>query len=100
LLFCVLAALFALEAKLAWYGSDPGPISHISSSKLQPTEAPRILAEALSFSDAVLHLASISLVLLAPAFIIGFARCAEAAAARQVAVGFSPQVFLRPPPSL
>jgi len=100
LLFCVLAALFAVEAKLAWYGPDPGPSTQISASKLQPAEAPRIIAETLSFSANVLPIPFISLIVVVLAVNILFARCAEADAGRQVPVGFSPQVFFRPPPSL
>ncbi|MBS1801875.1 MAG: hypothetical protein JST28_00830 [Acidobacteria bacterium] len=99
LLFCALAALFAVEAKLAWYGPDPGPVSQISSSKLQATDAPRIIAEAISVSTPVVHVAPIVLVVALLAF-CAFAMSAEADSTRQVFVGFSPQVFFRPPPSL
>jgi hypothetical protein len=100
LLFCALAALFAVEAKLAWYGPDPGPVSQISSSKLQATDAPRVIAEAISVSTPVVHVAPIVLVVALPAFCAFFAMSAEADSTRQVFVGFSPQVFFRPPPSL
>jgi hypothetical protein len=99
LLFCALVALFAVEAKLAWYGPDAGPASQISASKLQPTEAPRIPAEVLSFAAPVLHIAAIALIVAVLAFSELFARSGEADGTRQVPLGFSPQVFFRPPPS-
>jgi len=100
LLFCALAALFAVEAKLAWYGPDPGPATQISASKLQLTEAPRILAEAISISATVLFAASILAVATPHAFSAFPAHRIEADFVRHVFFGFSPQVFFRPPPTL
>ena len=42
ILLCLLAALFAVEAKLAWFGPEGSPAAQISASKLQPADAPKI----------------------------------------------------------
>lgn len=43
---CLLAAVFAFEAKIAWYGSTAAD-THMSAAKLQPSEAPRLVSKAL-----------------------------------------------------
>jgi len=100
---CLLAVLFAIEAKLAWYGSDSGPASQISASKLQPADAPRLVAQAIASSELIPHLsgttAFVSLTL-----IIGVARWAlrpvEALPVQSSFSGFSTHLFFRPPPAL
>jgi hypothetical protein len=100
---CVLAALFAIEAKLAWYGPDSSPASHISASKLQPTEAPRLVAQAIASSDSIAHFPAV-LQIIAVSLVMGATpvapRSADVPPVRLIAVGFSPQAFFRPPPSL
>src|SRR5436305_6900250 len=44
MLLCLLAALFAVEAKVAWYGPAGSPCVQISSAKLQPADTPRLAA--------------------------------------------------------
>src|ERR1700693_272133 len=44
MLLCLLAALFAIEAKVAWFGPYGSPTAQISSAKLQPPDAPKIAA--------------------------------------------------------
>lgn len=51
LVLCVLAALFSIEAKVAWYAPSSSPATQISASKLQQADAPRLVAHALSSSD-------------------------------------------------
>jgi hypothetical protein len=48
---CLLAALFAIEAKVAWFSPAGSPSAQISAAKLQPTDAPRHIAQALTAPD-------------------------------------------------
>jgi hypothetical protein len=103
LVLCVLAALFALEAKLAWYGPAHSPSAQISSSKLQPTDAPRLVANAIAASDtvaahfpAVLPILALSIVLVATCVL---PRSTGARQAGPFSFAFTPHVFFRPPPS-
>lgn len=99
---CVLAAIFAFEAKVAWFSPAGSPSAQISAAKLQPTDAPRQLAQALT-SPATLHLAPAEAPLL-----LAFAVLIAAMAPVRVPVrerhkvsaspSFSPPLFLRPPP--
>lgn len=41
---CLLAVLFALEAKTAWYGPANGPGSEIRSQKARPADLPALVA--------------------------------------------------------
>ena len=43
---CLLAAVFSFEAKVAWYGTTAAD-AHISAAKLQPSEAPELVAQVL-----------------------------------------------------
>ncbi len=54
MLLSLLVVVFAVEAKLAWFGPDGSPTAQISAAKLQPANAPRIAApsDALSFPAA------------------------------------------------
>ena len=103
LLLCVLAALFAIEAKLAWYGPAASPATQISASKLQPSEAPRVVAQALASSRPVAHFPAIGQIL-SLAIAVSAARIsprvADAPRTGVPRFGFSPQTFFRPPPSL
>lgn len=97
---CLLAALFAIEAKLAWYAPDSAPASQISASKLLAADAPRIAEQAvassllpLSFIDALFLLA---LVLTAPA--IGFVHRTPIRLPKPRACDYSSSLFFRPPP--
>jgi|SRR5450631_1004081 hypothetical protein len=44
---CLLAAVFSFEAKIAWYSPSPEH-REISAAKLQPTEAHKLVTQALS----------------------------------------------------
>lgn len=104
LVLCVLAALFSMEAKLAWYIPSSNPATQISASKLQQADAPRMIAHALSSSDCpVPHLPEL-------AKIVAFVRLtvepgriwrtADTRPERLLSDNFSPHVFFRPPPTL
>lgn len=97
---CLLAALFAIEAKLAWYAPDNAPASQISASKLLAADAPRIVAQAVAFSllplpylDAIFLLA---LVLTAAA--IEFVHRTPLGLPKPRAFDYSSSLFFRPPP--
>ena len=100
IVLCLLAALFAIESKLAWYEPVGSPTFQISASKLQAAEGPRLIAQALASSLPAPYLEEIATIL---AFIIGAAGCAvlpeKAQTARALSFGFSPNLFLRPPPA-
>ena len=102
ILLCLLAAVFAVEAKLAWYSPDAAARVEISAAKLRADEAPKLTAE-VAVSPAPLpdlppqvelFIACATLLLLA-----GF-RVTSAAEAGPLpaASGSFPPLFLRPPP--
>lgn len=104
LVLCVLAALFSIEAKVAWYAPASSPATQISASKLQQADAPRLVAHALSSSDnPVPHFPEIANVL---AF-IGVAeepglewRSADTHWESLPLANLAPNISFRPPPSL
>jgi hypothetical protein len=97
---CLLAALFAIEAKLAWYAPDNAPASQISASKLLAADAPRIAALAVASSLAAqLFWPAILLLSMAfPVAPIAFARLTAAHLPKPPSFSFSPSLFFRPPP--
>lgn len=48
---CLLAVLFAVEAKLAWYGPINGAGSDIRSAKAFPTDTPKVVYRGVSSPD-------------------------------------------------
>src|SRR5579871_6486992 len=44
---CLLAFLFAVEAKLAWYSPSSAQLSAIQSAKARPADAPDSIAQSL-----------------------------------------------------
>ena len=67
---CLLAVLFALEAKTAWYGPTNGPSSGIQSQKARPADLPAVVSHGVSTLAPVTvpH----ALILLAPAAAIAW----------------------------
>jgi hypothetical protein len=98
---CLLAAVFAIEAKCAWYGPEGSPMVQVSAAKLQPADAPRIIAQVLS--PAILPVFPEASVLVALALMTTVAHITPAWARRTAKVSalpsFSPFLFFRPPPS-
>jgi hypothetical protein len=45
---CFLAAMFAFEAKIAWFSPAGTPTAQISASKLYPADAPRLIDQFLA----------------------------------------------------
>lgn len=102
IVLCLLAALFAIESKLAWYEPVGSPTFQISASKLQAAEAPRLVAQALASSLPAPHLQEVPGIL-AIILVICVTRGAplpqKAATARPISFSFSPHLFFRPPPA-
>lgn len=102
MVLCLLAALFAIEAKLAWYIPDGAPASQLSASKLQTADAPRLVAQVVAGTLAPLYF--IGIFLLATLAWWHAQTAAERLAhadllPRQFAAYTSP-LFSRPPPVL
>lgn len=102
-LLCLLAALFAIEAKLAWYGPAGSAAAQISYSKAQPADAPKFSLRSVTPSfpaPSVLEIATLlTLILLTEACRL-LLRPLEARSAALPSSGLSPQLFFRPPPVL
>lgn len=101
---CVLAFVFAVEAKTAWYGPASGPGSAVRASKAMPADAPRVIEHGVPVPDPI-HpqvpfalLAALAVLLAA----VNMPLRDEAAHHRSwiSLAAFSPQVFFRPPPVL
>src|SRR5580692_4213637 len=63
MLLCLLAALFAVEAKVAWFGPDGSPSAQISAAKLQLEDAPKTAAYAHSPSFPMAWFPQVAVVL-------------------------------------
>lgn len=101
---CLLAFLFAVEAKTAWYGPVAGLGSNVRASKAMPADAPHIIDHGVPTPDPVHPLVSF---LLLPALALLYAaanrpRRAEVAGIRlrPSLSAFSSHLFRRPPPAL
>ena len=99
---CLLAALFAVEAKVAWFGPDGSPSAQISASKLQPADAPKVATpiDAPSFPTA--WLSEIAVIL---AFALNWRRISVLPRQRwssriPASPSFFPSLFFRPPPGI
>src|SRR5258708_4777380 len=102
ILMCLLAALFAVEAKVAWFGPDGSPTAQISASKLQPADAPKVATpiDAPSFPTA--WLSEIAVIL---AFAPNLRRVSSLPRQRWScripgSPSLFPSLFFRPPPSI
>jgi hypothetical protein len=104
---CLLAMAFSFEAKIAWY-SPAGTLTHISAAKLQPTDAPRHVAQALidqAFVSPPHHmrpaseLAWFAMFVLLAAAVAPLRRNDSELAPVCAFPGFFPSCSSRPPPS-
>lgn len=102
---CLLAFLFAIEAKTAWYGPAVGFGSSVRAAKAQPEATPRVVEHGVPVPDpARPHLAFIPL---QPTAVASFAHfplqtCGAVLLghlAHFPAPGFSFSSFIRPPPA-
>jgi len=105
ILLCVLAALFAMEAKIAWFSPAGSASAQISFAKARPAEQPKPLAQrfhsqappANGFAGFVTLLTA-ALMPATPA--IGSVRPARTHWQVSASPGFSAALFFRPPPVL
>lgn len=97
---CLLAAAFALEAKLGWYSPNGSIRVQLSSTKLQAADASRQVEHALAVPATVPQFPAELPLFLAFAVLIAVffvPRLAEVPPAPAWSL-FSPPHFLRPPP--
>jgi hypothetical protein len=102
---CLLATAFAIEAKLAWYSPASSLAAQIGATKLQPADAPKLIAQALSAPLAQHHFPAEPIFVLAVAMLAAVIPLAFDGWGRdelklQVPLRFSPNLFRRPPPQL
>jgi hypothetical protein len=105
IMLCLLAALFAVEAKIAWFSPAGSASAQISFAKARPAEPPKMLP--LRFTSPALaphDFAGISILLAAivvlAAGLTTFVRRVPDRAPVSSVFGFSPSLFFRPPPAL
>lgn len=105
IMLCVLAALFAVEAKIAWFSPAGSATAQISFDKARPAEPPKAyphgmtsttppahdLAATATFVAASILLAAIAAVMLLPA---------RPRTQLALSPGFSASLLFRPPPVL
>lgn len=98
---CLLAAVFAVEAKLAWYSPhDPAQVA-ISANKLRASDAPELVAQVVASSATALACGVYLLlvVALAPLAAVQLRRGSLPDSIQPASSpGVFPPVFLRPPP--
>lgn len=97
---CLLAAAFAMEAKLGWYSSNGQARVEFSSVKLQPADGPRQIVQALTTPAPASHFPGelpLVLAFAALVLIIFVPRLADFPPAPAWS-SFSPAHFFRPPP--
>jgi hypothetical protein len=103
---CLLAVVFAVEAKTAWFGPAFGPGSDVRAAKALPADMPRIIAHGVPVPDPIHPQTPF-------ADLAAHQACAQQRATRAVrdalvgvhlspggAAWFSPAVLFRPPPVL
>jgi hypothetical protein len=106
LVLCLLAVLFALEAKTAWYGPAKGPGSDVQSEKARPADLPAAASErSVSALSWPLPLALIFSAALAAMAYVGAGFLSRAGCdPDSISVSASPYffagLFFRPPPAL
>jgi hypothetical protein len=105
MMLCLLAALFAVEAKIGWFSPAGSGGAQISYAKARPAEPPKILPQhfaspappARDFDTTTILATAILLIAAASTLVIR-----RVPARRQIAEssGFSSALFVRPPPVL
>jgi hypothetical protein len=103
---CLLAFLFAVEAKLAWYGPVYGPGCDVRAAKACPVDAPKVVGHGISSPNSAHCLISFALVIVFAVastmqmnLLLG--RNLEGKPQQASLVAFSStNLFFRPPPTL
>jgi hypothetical protein len=100
---CLLAVIFALEAKTAWYGPANGPGIDVRAAKARPADLPQVIDDGVPVPISVPPL--LSFAVLAVLKTGRFAGKTHSAEDGLLPIGalpadrLSPQFYLRPPPS-
>ena len=102
-LLCLLAVVFAFEAKLAWYSPPGTPYAQISATKLQPTDAPKLIAQVLAVPHTSQHSPAEATHLLTVALFVAqvpqsFTGADHEGLTPLIFPSFSPPLSRRPPP--
>jgi hypothetical protein len=101
---CLLAFVFAVEAKTAWYGPLMGPGSEVRAAKAMPADMPRVIEHGIPTPDPI-HPNIPFAILTAlpverPARIPAWSEILRSHTLVSRAAYFSPPIFFRPPPVL
>jgi len=102
---CMLAFLFAVEAKTAWYGPMAGLGSNVRAAKAMRADAPQVIEHGVPVQDPS-HPQIAFVLLPALAFLLPLAEwsrnleSSQPQFRRTLLSVFSPQLSLRPPPAL
>jgi hypothetical protein len=102
---CLLAVLFALEAKTAWYGPTNRPSGDIQSQKARPADLPAVVSHGVSSLPPVTF--PLALIFLAPVAAIAWTNAVFLPGVdvdyKHIPVSaasyFSSSLFFRPPPA-
>jgi hypothetical protein len=105
ILLCLLAALFAVEAKIAWFSPAGSSTAQISSDKARPAEPPKALPERFILPAPVPHHFAPTATLVAAALLLAITatsvvRLAPVRPQVSASPGLSAALFFRPPPVL
>jgi hypothetical protein len=97
---CLLAAIFAIEAKIGWYSPDGSVRVEFSSTKLQAADAPKLIAQALAPTGTLPHVIAEATLLLAISalMLVAFIPRRQPALHLRARAPFFPPQFFRPPP--
>jgi hypothetical protein len=101
---CLLAVVFAIEAKTAWYGTAAGPVSAVRFDKALPADLPQVVSHGIPTPDpihpAIPFLVFAVFVLSANSSFRMTRKATRGTGAPAAAPCFSPHLFFRPPPAL
>ena len=101
---CLLAFVFAVEAKTAWYGPAAGPGSAVRAAKALPADMPRVIEHGIPVPDPIHPQMPFALLAALSMLSLPMDRPLRNAASRGdfrfFPAAISPQVFFRPPPAL
>jgi hypothetical protein len=101
---CLLAILFAVEAKTAWFGPVVGPGSAVRAAKALPADMPKLIEQGILVADPVhpqipFALLTVAMIVLETnALIRAFRDVRRDYPSAFSAPCFSPHLFFRPPP--
>ena len=102
---CLLAFLFAVEAKTAWYGPAEGLGSSVRAAKALPVAAPEVVEHGVPTPDpahpdlAFAPLSPVAAASLVRVRALDDSEILDVRLPRFLAAGFSPPGFSRPPPA-